>query len=63
MFVFPMCQCGQVPEDETEVLVPDLEENKEYEFRVIPQNEAGDGTPSDPSSPCVTKARRGQYFW
>jgi hypothetical protein len=51
-----------VPEDETEVLIPDLEENKQYEFRVIPQNEAGDGSPSDPSEVCLTKARRGGFY-
>jgi len=39
-------------------VVPNLEENKEYEFRVIPVNEAGPGAESDPSASVFTKNRR-----
>ena len=55
-------QVGQVPADETTAEIPNLVEGKEYEFRVIPVNEAGQGEPSSGTVPIVTKARRGMHL-
>ena len=55
-------QVGQVPADETTAEIPNLVEGKEYEFRVIPVNEAGQGEPSSGTVPIVTKARRGMQL-
>lgn len=52
-------QVGTVPAEETTAVVPELDEHKDYEFRVIPVNEAGPGEASDPSKNVFTKARRG----
>ena len=49
-----------VPPGETSAIVPGLEEGKDYEFRVVPVNEAGPGEPSDASLSVFTKARRGK---
>ena len=49
-----------VPGDETSAAVPGLEENKEYEFRVVPVNEAGPGTESEATAPQLTKNRKGK---
>lgn len=49
-----------VPPDETSAIVPGLDEGKEYEFRVVPVNQAGPGDASDPSASVFTKARRGE---
>jgi len=51
-----------VPPDETSAIVPGLDEGKEYEFRVVPVNEAGPGDASDPSASVFTKARRGELI-
>ena len=47
-----------VPAEATEAFVPDLEEGEEYEFRVVPVNEAGYGEPSDSTKPLLVKATR-----
>lgn len=52
-------QVGMVPAEETSAVIPDLDEGKNYEFRVIPFNEAGPGATSDASPAVVTKAMRG----
>lgn len=49
-----------VPPEETSAIVPGLDEGKEYEFRVVPVNQAGPGDASDPSASVFTKARRGE---
>ena len=50
-----------VPATSNRATVPDLEEGKEYEFRVIPVNKAGPGEASECTNPVVTKARRGSH--
>ncbi|ESO03551.1 hypothetical protein HELRODRAFT_191869 [Helobdella robusta] len=49
---------GMVPPSENSAAIPNLEEGKEYEFRVTPVNEAGPGKASEPCAPVKTKARR-----
>jgi len=39
--------------------VPDLQEGKDYEFRVVPVNAVGKGEASDPTASIFTKARKG----
>ena len=50
-----------VPPEETSALIPGLDEGKDYEFRVVPVNAAGNGEESDASAAIFTKARRGLY--
>ena len=54
-------QVGSVPAEQTNAHVPGLEEGQEYEFRVIPVNEAGPGEPSDETKRVLCKARRGMW--
>ena len=54
-------QVGECPAELDQIIVPELEEGKEYEFRVIPVNDAGEGTPSDPSDSVLTKCRRCEF--
>ena len=49
-----------MPGEELQATVPDLEEGKDYEFRVIPVNEAGNGEPSTATNPLKLKSRRGE---
>ena len=56
-----MPQVGSVPAEQTNAHVPGLEEGQEYEFRVIPVNEAGPGEPSDETKRVLCKARRGKW--
>ena len=51
-----------MPADETTAEIPNLVEGKQYEFRVIPVNEAGQGEPSGGTVPIITKARRGMQL-
>ncbi len=44
-----------VPVEETTFKVPGLNEGSEYEFRVIAENKAGLGKPSEASTPIVAK--------
>lgn len=46
-----------VSPDDLSATIPDLNENEEYEFRVIAVNKGGPGEPSDASKPVVCKAR------
>lgn len=55
---FLILQVGEVPADLDHVIIPELEEGKEYEFRVTPVNDAGPGEPSDPTANVLTKCRR-----
>lgn len=48
---------GEVPAKSTEFKVPDLDENEEYDFRVIAVNKGGQGDPSD----TVTRPKFGMY--
>ena len=48
-----------MPAEDTMAEIPNLTEGKEYEFRVVPVNEAGEGEASEATTPIVTKARRG----
>ena len=49
-----------MPADECQATVEELDEGREYEFRVIPVNEAGPGAESPPTALLKTKARRGK---
>lgn len=40
-------QVGEVPAKATDFRVPDLDENEEYDFRVIAVNKGGQGDTSD----------------
>uniref|UniRef100_A0AC35U477 Twitchin n=1 Tax=Rhabditophanes sp. KR3021 TaxID=114890 RepID=A0AC35U477_9BILA len=46
-----------VPADQTTAKVNNLKEGVEYEFRIVPVNKAGKGSPSDPSKSMIAKAR------
>ncbi len=48
-----------MPAEQTNAHVPGLEEGQEYEFRVVPVNDAGPGDPSDETPRILCKARRG----
>lgn len=50
-------KAADVPGDRTKGTVPNLEEGKEYEFRVVAVNKAGPSEPSDPSRSLVAKPR------
>lgn len=41
-------EVAKVPSDQTELLVDDLKEGDDYQFRVTPVNKAGKGRPSSP---------------
>lgn len=45
---------------DTYAIIPDLLEDKDYEFRVCAVNEAGRGEVSDPSPILHTRATRGE---
>ena len=51
-----------VPADQLNAHVPGLEEGQEYEFRVVPVNDAGPGEPSEETPRILCKARRGTPF-
>lgn len=40
---------------DTTLKVTDVKENSEYQFRVIAENKAGPGQPSEPCAPVVAK--------
>ncbi|XP_052825204.1 twitchin isoform X2 [Octopus bimaculoides] len=48
----------EVPVDEKETTVKGLKENKEYDFRVIAKNRAGNSIPSATSGPVLTRPRK-----
>ena len=50
------------PIDDLKLKVTDLVEKTDYEFRVIAENKAGLGQPSEPSVKFVAKAPYGMYF-
>jgi len=50
-----------VPGSDTEGTVEGLKEGKEYEFRIMAKNKAGNSKPSVITPPVLTKARRGMY--
>lgn len=45
-----------------EFTVQDLKEGAQYEFRVLAENKAGFGPPSDPSVSVIAKAKYGEFF-
>uniref|UniRef100_A0AC35TXM9 Ig-like domain-containing protein n=1 Tax=Rhabditophanes sp. KR3021 TaxID=114890 RepID=A0AC35TXM9_9BILA len=51
------CEATTVPADQTTAKVNNLKEGVEYEFRIVPVNKAGKGTPSDPSQTITAKCR------
>lgn len=53
----PWEMAATVPGNQTTATVPNLQEGEEYEFRIIAVNKAGNGEPSDASSPQIAKAR------
>ena len=53
-------ECGEVAGDETDASITDVEEGKEYEFRVSAVNAAGPSEPSDPSDPVVCLDKPGE---
>ena len=57
------CKVGEVSADQLEAVVGDLAEGRDYEFRVVPVNEAGAGEESMPSHIVKTKARRGTHVF
>ena len=50
-------KASEVPGSQTQARVPNLTEDEEYEFRIIAVNKAGNGEPSDPSAPIITRPR------
>ncbi|XP_038047568.1 titin-like [Patiria miniata] len=46
---------NRIPVTETQMIVPDLKEGMEYEFRVSAENKAGVGRTSEPTRPTVIK--------
>ena len=46
-------------EEELKTVVNDLEEGVNYEFRIVPVNQAGKGTASEVSPKIFTKSRKG----
>ena len=50
-----------VPTPGTTMIVPDLTEGEDYEFRVRGVNPAGEGDPSLGSSPVTCKDKKGEF--
>lgn len=55
-------KAGEVPGDQLDARIEDLKERGEYQFRIIPVNKAGLGTPSDASNMQIIKHRSRKIF-
>lgn len=52
---------NKVPVEKTELVVPDLNEGSQYEFRIIAVNKKGESKPSLPSDSFVAKNPFGMF--
>lgn len=59
--LFYCIQGAEVPGDQLRGTVDGLVEGKEYEFRVMAHNKAGNSEPSDVSPAIKTKSRKGKF--
>lgn len=62
-YTFDFSNVFEIPGDQMKASVPNLPENKEFQFRVVAVNKAGPGEPSEASRTVITKPRYGKSMW